>query len=82
MIENLFSTPIYVARVDNFDKIQQEINHLRNSLNESFGSMSKDIARDFSSSFGNMTKEIAKDMTGALTKVDEKGGLLEVEIIS
>tara|TARA_B100000131_G_scaffold76325_1_gene72851 strand:- start:1101 stop:1667 length:567 start_codon:yes stop_codon:yes gene_type:complete len=25
MIENLFSTPIYVARVDNFDKIQQEI---------------------------------------------------------
>ncbi len=58
--------------VNSVDQIQQEINTLRNSLNESFGNMSKDITKDFSSSFGNMTKEIAKDMTGALTKVDEK----------
>ena len=28
---------------DSVDKIQQEINSLRHSLNESFGSMSKDI---------------------------------------
>ena len=53
-------------------KIQEEINSLRNSLNESFGLMSKDMAKDFNASFGSMTKEIAKDMTGALTKVDEK----------
>ncbi len=65
---------------NSIDKIQQEINHLRNSLNESFGSMSKDIARDFSSSFGNMTKEIAKDMTGALTKVDEKVAAFNVQV--
>ena len=54
------------------EKIYEEINFLRNSLNESFGSMSKEMTKDFSASFGNMTKEIAKDMAGALTKVDEK----------
>jgi len=37
--------------------IKDQVNSLRNSFSESFGSMSK---------------EIAKDMTGALTKVDEK----------
>ena len=39
------------------DKIKEDINSLRTS---------------FSDSFGLMSKEIAKDMTGALTKVDEK----------
>ena len=62
------------------EKIQEEINNLRNSLNQSFGSMSKDIARDFSASFGTMTKEIAKDMTGALTKVDEKVAAFNTQV--
>ncbi len=57
---------------DSIEKFQIEILNLKNSLNESFGSMSKDITRDFTASFGSMTKEIAKDMSGALTKVDEK----------
>jgi DNA recombination protein RmuC len=39
------------------DKIKEDINSLRTS---------------FSDSFGSMSKEIAKDMAGALTKVDEK----------
>ena len=40
-------------------KIKDDINNLKNSLGESFNSMSK---------------EVAKDMTAALTKVDEKVG--------
>ena len=63
------------------DQIQQEINTLKNSLNESFGNMSKDIAKDFSSSFGSMSKDIAKDMTGALTKVDEKVAAFNLSLI-
>ena len=39
---------------------KDEVNSLKNS---------------FSQSFGSMSKEIAKDMTGALTKVDEKVGV-------
>ena len=62
------------------EKIQNEINSLRNSLNESFGSMSKDMAKDFTASFGSMTKEIAKDMTGALTKVDEKVAAFNTQV--
>ena len=41
--------------------LKDQVNSLRNTFSESFGSMSK---------------EIAKDMTGALTKVDEKVGVL------
>ena len=62
------------------EKIQEEINSLRNSLNESFGSMSKDMAKDFTASFGSMTKEIAKDMTGALTKVDAKVAAFNTQV--
>jgi len=62
------------------EKIQEEINSLRNSLNESFGSMSKDMAKDFTASFGSMTKDIAKDMTGALTKVDEKVAAFNTQV--
>ena len=43
--------------VNNEQVLKDEVSSLRNSFSESFGSMSK---------------EIAKDMTGALTKVDEK----------
>ena len=39
------------------EKIKNEIDSIKNS---------------FSESFGNMSRDIAKDMTGALTKVDEK----------
>ncbi len=42
------------------------------SLNESVKNELNSIKTSFSDSFGNMSKEIAKDMTGALTKVDEK----------
>ena len=34
----------------------------------------------FGQSFGSMSKEIAKDMTGALTKVDEKVGVFNQQI--
>ena len=48
---------------------KDEINALRNSFSQSFGSMSKDIA---------------KDMTGALTRVDEKVGVFnkQVEVLN
>ena len=39
------------------EKIKDELNSIKTS---------------FSDSFGNMSRDIAKDMTGALTKVDEK----------
>jgi len=45
--------------------IKDQVNSLRNSFSESFGSMSK---------------EIAKDMTGALTKVDEKVGVFNQQV--
>jgi DNA recombination protein RmuC len=51
------------------DKTEQvfrdEINALRSSFSQSFGSMSKDIA---------------KDMTGALTRVDEKVGVFNKQV--
>ena len=40
-----------------------------NSLKETFGQ-----------SFGSMSKEIAKDMTGALTKVDEKVSVFNQQV--
>ncbi len=48
---------------------KDEINSLRNTFSEAFGSMSKDIA---------------KDMTGALTRVDEKVGIFnrQVEVLN
>ena len=44
-------------QTNNEQIFKDEVNSLKNS---------------FSQSFGSMSKEIAKDMTGALTKVDEK----------
>ena len=46
-------------------KLRDEINSMRNS---------------FSESFGNLSKDIAKDMTGALTKVDEKVGVFNQQV--
>ena len=45
--------------------LKDEINLLKNS---------------FSNSFGDMSKEIAKDMTGALTRVDEKVGIFNKQV--
>ena len=67
---------------DSLEKIQTEINTLKNSLSDSFGLMSKDLTKDFTSSFGLMTKEIARDMTGALTKVDEKVAAFNTQVES
>ena len=53
------------AQVDNSQFFKDEVNSLKNSFNQSFGSMSK---------------EIAKDMTGALTKVDEKVGVFNRQV--
>mgnify|MGYP001245337822 CR=1 FL=1 len=44
---------------------KDEVNSLKNS---------------FSQSFGNMSKEIAKDMTGALIRVDEKVGVFNKQV--
>ena len=51
---------------DNSEQIlKDEVNSLKNS---------------FSQSFGSMSKEIAKDMTGALTKVDEKVSVFNQQV--
>ena len=51
---------------DNSEKIlRDEINHLKKTFNQSFGSM---------------TKDIAKDMSTALTRVDEKVGVFNTQV--
>ena len=52
-------------QINNEQLLKDEVSSLRNSFSESFGSMSK---------------EIAKDMTGALTKVDEKVGVFNQQV--
>jgi len=52
-------------QIDNNQIFKDEVSSLKNSFNQSFGSMSK---------------EIAKDMTGALTKVDEKVGVFNRQV--
>ena len=55
-----------IEKEDRSEQIfKDEINSLKNS---------------FSQSFGSMSKEIAKDMTGALTKVDEKVGVFNQQV--
>ena len=51
--------------IDNSQIFKDEVSSLKNS---------------FSQSFGSMSKEIAKDMTGALTKVDEKVGVFNRQV--
>ncbi len=61
----LFRKKIF-QKEDKTDQILiEEVNSLKNSFNQSFGSMSK---------------EIAKDMTGALTKVDEKVAVFNQQV--
>ncbi len=50
---------------DHDQTLRNEVNSLKNS---------------FSQSFGLMSKEIAKDMTGALTKVDEKVSVFNQQV--
>ena len=52
-------------QIDNSQVFKDEVSSLKNSFNQSFGYMSK---------------EIAKDMTGALTKVDEKVGVFNRQV--
>jgi len=54
-----------IEPINNEQILKDEVNSLRNS---------------FSQSFGSMSKEIAKDMTGALTKVDEKVGVFNQQV--
>ena len=70
LIANLIAIILLLKRqqpeqVDNSQFFKDEVNSLKNSFNQSFGSMSK---------------EIAKDMTGALTKVDEKVGVFNRQV--
>ena len=70
LIANLIAVILMFKRkhpelVDNSQILKDEVNSLRNS---------------FSQSFGSMSKEIAKDMTGALTKVDEKVGVFNHQV--
>ena len=58
------------VKQDNTEQVlKDELNQLRNT---------------FSQSFGSMTKDIAKDMTGALTRVDEKVAVFnqQVEVLN
>ena len=52
-------------QLGNEQEFKDEVNSLKNS---------------FSQSFGSMSKEIAKDMTGALTKVDEKVSVFNQQV--
>ena len=52
-------------QIDNSQIFKDEVSSLKNY---------------FSQSFGSMSKEIAKDMTGALTKVDEKVGVFNRQV--
>ena len=70
LIANLVAIILLLKRkqfepVNNEQILKDEVNSLRNSFSESFGTMSK---------------EIAKDMTGALTKVDEKVGVFNQQV--
>ena len=70
LIANLIAVIFLIKRkqtdqVDNSQVLRDEVNSLKDSFNQSFGSMSK---------------EIAKDMTGALTKVDEKVGVFNRQV--
>ena len=50
------------------------------NVSEKFKGEINSIKNSFSESFGNMSRDIAKDMTGALTKVDEKVGVFNQQV--
>ena len=57
------------------NKTQNSVNEEQNFKNE-FNSFKE----SFSQSFGHMSKDIAKDVTGALTRVDEKVGVFNQQV--
>jgi DNA recombination protein RmuC len=70
LLANLIAVIFLIKRkqhdqIDNSQIFKDEVSSLKNS---------------FSQSFGSMSKEIAKDMTGALTKVDEKVGVFNRQV--
>ena len=70
LLANLIAVVLLFKRkqpelADNSQIFKDEVSSLKNS---------------FSQSFGSMSKEIAKDMTGALTKVDEKVGVFNQQV--
>ena len=70
LLANLIAVIFLIKRkptnqIDNSQIFKDEVSSLKNS---------------FSQSFGSMSKEIAKDMTGALTKVDEKVGVFSRQV--
>ena len=70
LVANLIAVIFLIKRkqpdqIDNSQILKDEVSSLKNS---------------FSQSFGSMSKEIAKDMTGALTKVDEKVGVFNRQV--
>ena len=70
LLANLIAVVFLIKRkptdqIDNSQILKDEVSSLKNS---------------FSQSFGSMSKEIAKDMTGALTKVDEKVGIFNRQV--
>ena len=54
------------------DKAINEINRLKESINNSINNMS--------ASFNNLSKDVTRDMTQALTKVDEKVGVFNKQV--
>ena len=54
------------------DKDKEEINRLKESINNSINNMS--------TSFNNLSKDVTRDMTQALTKVDEKVGVFNKQV--
>ena len=57
---------------------QQKTENTTQSLKDEFNSFKE----SFSQSFGHMSKDIAKDMSGALTRVDEKVGVFNKQVES
>ena len=54
------------------DKAMEEMNRLKESINNSINTMS--------TSFNNLSKDVTRDMTQALTKVDEKVGAFNKQV--
>ena len=51
-----------------------------NNSDQTYKDELSDLKNIFSQSFGSMTKDIAKDMTSALTRVDEKVGVFNTQV--
>jgi len=61
-----------------FKNKQEKTENPTQSLKDEFNAFKE----SFSQSFGHMSKDIAKDMSGALTKVDEKVGVFNKQVES